>query len=796
MSEIIHLQADSNRTDIPMHISVERVIEGISPTVEFNDVDNGTEMVVTDIHGEHSTVIPDGYTPVKGVDYWTEEDQADVQSAIDNATNAAQRATNAATGATNAAQDAYSATTKATNAASSANGAASSANTAATMANSAAQRAQASATAADNATANANTATSRANAATARANSAASELENLSASATTLEPDQQATVNYSNSKLTLGVPRGKDGEKGYSPTATVTKSGKTATITITDENGTTTAVVNDGQDGYTPVKGVDYFDGAKGDPGKDGEDYVLTEQDKAEIAQMTIDDTAAAGTTDKTWSADKIAAEIAAGTGVLVELNIARAGTVTTEASIADILADIEAGKHVYGLAHLEGNLGTTANAYAPMLAISLSGVMAAVACTFNIMEGEIQVLGVSTRSGDAWQMQSQIHMKAVAASMEDRPESFNAMNLPISGLGAPVNATDAATKQYVDEHAGSGTVTDVQVNGTSVVTNGVANVPIADVSQPGVVQPSNIYGIGVFSNGVIYLKTPSDANIKAGYGYSALQPPQQHLATFYGLAKASGDTTQSQSSNAIGTYTDSAKASIQSMLGVSSMLAPSETEGSGASRNYVVGETFTMNGKLYKATIAITENDVVTSGVNCAETNVADIISSLSNNSGVEVFDFNLDQQDTVTTTATVVNIIAAIDSGKTALGHLIMAGVGGNLDSYTPLAVTTMGSVMALVLGRFDMGDIEIWINGQSRNGTDTWGANFVQTLKATGDNSGGLPQVYNAASMRIKNLGAPIANADAATKQYVDDSVLSQTGLSVVNGQLCISYEEENA
>ena len=39
----------------------------------------------------------------------------------------------------------------------------------------------------------------------------------------------------------------------------------------------------DGKDGYTPVKGVDYFDGA---PGQDGKDYVLTEADKQEIANL------------------------------------------------------------------------------------------------------------------------------------------------------------------------------------------------------------------------------------------------------------------------------------------------------------------------------------------------------------------------------------------------------------------------------------------------------------------------------------------------------------------------------
>ena len=61
---------------------------------------------------------------------------------------------------------------------------------------------------------------------------------------------------------------GQPGEDGFSPTASVTKVGSTATITITDKDGTTTATVNDG---------------AKGDP---GDDYVLTAQDKADIAAL------------------------------------------------------------------------------------------------------------------------------------------------------------------------------------------------------------------------------------------------------------------------------------------------------------------------------------------------------------------------------------------------------------------------------------------------------------------------------------------------------------------------------
>lgn len=45
------------------------------------------------------------------------------------------------------------------------------------------------------------------------------------------------------------VLTGPQGPAGFSPIATVTKTGDTATITITDENGTTTAQVTDGTDG-------------------------------------------------------------------------------------------------------------------------------------------------------------------------------------------------------------------------------------------------------------------------------------------------------------------------------------------------------------------------------------------------------------------------------------------------------------------------------------------------------------------------------------------------------------------
>lgn len=47
---------------------------------------------------------------------------------------------------------------------------------------------------------------------------------------------------------------GTNGTNGYSPTATVSKSGKTTTISITDKNGTTTATVNDGATDYNDLE--------------------------------------------------------------------------------------------------------------------------------------------------------------------------------------------------------------------------------------------------------------------------------------------------------------------------------------------------------------------------------------------------------------------------------------------------------------------------------------------------------------------------------------------------------------
>lgn len=131
----------------------------------------------------------------------------------------------------------------------------------------------------------------------------------------------------------------------------------------------------------------------------------------------------------------------------------------------------------------------------------------------------------------------------------------------------------DETTGSYdtVDILKGSG-IDDVQVNGTSVVEDGVADIPVSTSSDLGVVKTNYMYGVGMISasNPTLCISPPSSAQIKPGTeGRKPIVPFNQHEAVFYGLAKAAGDATQSASDNAVGTYTNEAKAAIKSMIGV-----------------------------------------------------------------------------------------------------------------------------------------------------------------------------------------------------------------------------------
>lgn len=144
----------------------------------------------------------------------------------------------------------------------------------------------------------------------------------------------------------------------------------------------------------------------------------------------------------------------------------------------------------------------------------------------------------------------------------------------------------------------GGGAVDDVQIDGTSIVDgNGVANVPAATNGSYGVVKPTATYGVSIV-NGSLGLTLASDTEIKSGASvYHPLQPGRQHNSAFYGLAKAAGDSTQSASANAVGTYTEDAKSAISSMLSAPETVSgttPTITAKAGV--QYICGEVSTID--------------------------------------------------------------------------------------------------------------------------------------------------------------------------------------------------------
>ena len=162
---------------------------------------------------------------------------------------------------------------------------------------------------------------------------------------------------------------------------------------------------------------------------------------------------------------------------------------------------------------------------------------------------------------------------------------------------GHRITITDADGPHSIDVMDGTGSVQDVQVNGTSVVQDGVANVPIGGQNSPGVVGVVPSFGISLSSTNLI-LSEVNDTTVKDGTSkYYAITPKYQHKSVFYGLAKAAGDTTQSASSNAVGTYTDNAKSAISTMLNAPVTVpgtTPTITALAGV--QYVCGEVSTLD--------------------------------------------------------------------------------------------------------------------------------------------------------------------------------------------------------
>ena len=119
-----------------------------------------------------------------------------------------------------------------------------------------------------------------------------------------------------------------------------------------------------------------------------------------------------------------------------------------------------------------------------------------------------------------------------------------------------------------------SNVVTDVQVNGSSILSNGVANFTKATSSNLGLVK-INGYGLNIDGAGTVVVDYAGQSFIKAGYdSFKPVTPSFQHQAVFYGLAKAAGQDMK-ESNNAVGTYTTEAASAIRTMIGAGTYSKP-----------------------------------------------------------------------------------------------------------------------------------------------------------------------------------------------------------------------------
>ena len=120
------------------------------------------------------------------------------------------------------------------------------------------------------------------------------------------------------------------------------------------------------------------------------------------------------------------------------------------------------------------------------------------------------------------------------------------------------------------EDYATDSTAGVVKTGGTAIKINSNGQI---------YVDTNSAWGVRSYS-GTLALTEASASEIKAGTNsWKALMPANQHSATFYGLAKAAGDTTQKESSNAVGTYTNEAKLAIQTMLGIDLSSIASQVE-------------------------------------------------------------------------------------------------------------------------------------------------------------------------------------------------------------------------
>lgn len=281
---------------------------------------------------------------------------------------------------------------------------------------------------------------------------------------------------------------------------------------------------------------------AQGHDGEDGVSPEITVQDITNGHRVTITD--ATGTTtfdvmDGENGADGISPDVSI-------QNITNGHRVTiTDAG----------GTHTFDVMDGEpGEPGATGNGIASITKTGTSGLVDTYTITYT--NGQTTTFTV-TNGSDA----------TVTVDDALSPTSTNPVQNKV--ITEELNDVKADLSELSEEVDGK--IDDVQIDGTTIVTDGIADIPKATSNSLGVVY---VQGDGLYLNtyGRIRTDPASLDNIKSGTtSYKPLTASTEHASAFYGLTKAAG-VDMASSDNPVGTYTDAAKKAIREMLGIPNM--------------------------------------------------------------------------------------------------------------------------------------------------------------------------------------------------------------------------------
>lgn len=396
---------------------------------------------------------------------------------------------------------------------------------------------------------------------TVAAAEAVERFDQMTAEAETLAPGSEATaeMDYTGEHpiVKFGIPagatgpegrqgqQGQQGEPGVSPVVSVSDITGGHRVTITDAEGTHT---------------FDVLDGGKGDPGQTGPtgpagySPTVTVTDITDGHRVTITDQQGQHPFDVMNGEDSAVLSVNGKTGPVVldgnDINVNNSAQ--TPETVEDAL-----GRVNRALNDLGGSI-------APVETTATATAAHAV--------GELFVLDETLM----------VALSAIAIGDTITTEG-NSPNAAVTTLSSKL-------------------IKDVQVNGTSIVQSGVANVPVAGAGILGAVKVDG-YGLTITGANHAYpftLQTvsASDDQIKRQNNYNNVLPAAKiNLVAFYGLASAAGAGMANISPTTVGVYPEAQKSAISQMLNAPEIISgttPSIPAKAGIM--YVCGEVATLS--------------------------------------------------------------------------------------------------------------------------------------------------------------------------------------------------------